>query len=214
MHADFLFIYYYFPERILKLLHHQLHEQDFGYSLQEQRVEMDRSKVEAITSCPIPLLNHQRAAEIPGVCKLLPAFFLSCQFHSSTPNITSKWKKTKALSGLKQSIVLFNCSKLGFTTTSILHHPDTLLFIVEVQTSQNVVGAVQPQCHGNTDKIHPCAFFSRNLLLELLAIEAALEQWRHQSFLILIDHHNLEYVKSAVFPSRVATLPHLFSHHL
>ncbi|KAK3540782.1 hypothetical protein QTP86_001589 [Hemibagrus guttatus] len=62
-------------------------------------------------------------------------------------------------------------------------------------------------------KLHPCAYYSRKLTAaeanydvgnrELLAIKAALEEWRHwlegarHLFQVLTDHHNLEYLHGA-----------------
>ncbi|KAK3544936.1 hypothetical protein QTP86_029223 [Hemibagrus guttatus] len=73
--------------------------------------------------------------------------------------------------------------------------------------------AVLSQRHGVPGKLHPCAFFSRKLTAmeanydvgnrELLSIKAVLEEWRHwlegarHPFLILTDHRNLEYFRSA-----------------
>ncbi len=66
---------------------------------------------------------------------------------------------------------------------------------------------------GTPPRLHPCAFFSRNLRpaeknydignRELLAIKLALEEWRHwlegaaQPFLVLTDHKNLQYLRDA-----------------
>ncbi|KAI3368531.1 hypothetical protein L3Q82_025536, partial [Scortum barcoo] len=63
------------------------------------------------------------------------------------------------------------------------------------------------------NRIHPCAFLSRKLTpaernydvgnKELLAVKVVLEEWRHwlegaeQPFIVLTDHKNLQYLKSA-----------------
>ncbi|KAK1800327.1 hypothetical protein P4O66_005469 [Electrophorus voltai] len=94
-----------------------------------------------------------------------------------------------------------------FTTTPILRHPDpTVPFIIEADTSDIGVGAVLLQkCQG--DKFHPVAYFSKKLSgigeRELLAIKLALEEWKHwlegsnHSFLVITDHRNLEYMRTA-----------------
>lgn len=84
---------------------------------------------------------------------------------------------------------------------------------MEVDASNTGVGAVLSQRQGNPEKMYPCAFFSRKLTpdeqnydvgnRELLAMKLALEEWRHwleganQSFVILTDHKNMEYLRSA-----------------
>ncbi|KAK3573722.1 hypothetical protein QTP86_032073 [Hemibagrus guttatus] len=105
---------------------------------------------------------------------------------------------------------LKNC----FTTAPILRHPDPdLPFVVEVDASSSGLGAVLSQRHGEPGKLHPCAFYSRKLTSaevnydvgnrELLAIKAALEEWRHwlegarHPFQVLTDHRNLEYLRGA-----------------
>ncbi|KAK3517426.1 hypothetical protein QTP70_010683 [Hemibagrus guttatus] len=85
--------------------------------------------------------------------------------------------------------------------------------MVEVDASSSGLGAVLSQRHGDPGKLHPCAFYSRKLTAaetnydvgnrELLAIKAALEEWRHwlegarYPFQVLIDHRNLEYLHGA-----------------
>ena len=75
------------------------------------------------------------------------------------------------------------------------------------------MGAVLSQRHGHPEKLYPCAFFSRKLTpaernydignRELLAVKAALEEWRHwlegakYPFVVLTDHRNLEYLQQA-----------------
>ncbi|KAK3507065.1 hypothetical protein QTP70_003875 [Hemibagrus guttatus] len=85
--------------------------------------------------------------------------------------------------------------------------------MVEVDTSCSGIGAALSQRHGEPGKLHPCAFYSRKLTAaernydvgnrELLAIKAALEEWRHwlegahHLFQVLTDHRNLEYLRGA-----------------
>lgn len=83
--------------------------------------------------------------------------------------------------------------------------PDpTKLFVIEVDASEVGVGAVLLQCHGNPEKLYPCAFFSQKLTpaeinydignRELLAVKTAIEEWRHwlegalHPFTVLTDH--------------------------
>ncbi|KAI3354811.1 hypothetical protein L3Q82_004536 [Scortum barcoo] len=108
----------------------------------------------------------------------------------------------------------FQRLKKLFTTALVLTMPDPKLqFIVEVDASNEGVGAVLSQQSPKDNRIHPCAFLSRKLSSaeknydvgnrELLAIKVALEEWRHwlegaeQPFLVWTDHKNLGYLKSA-----------------
>ncbi len=108
----------------------------------------------------------------------------------------------------------FDQLKRQFTTAPILHHPDpNSPFVVEVDTSNIGIGAILSQRQGDPAKLYPCAYYSRKLTpteqnydvgdRELLAIKAALEEWRHwlegvrHPFTVLTDHRNLEYLKTA-----------------
>ncbi len=96
----------------------------------------------------------------------------------------------------------------------ILHHPDPELpFVVEVDASSTGLGAVLSQRQGSPPKLYPCAYYSKKLSSaernydvgdrELLAMKAAFEEWRHwlegstHPFLVLTDHKNLEYLRTA-----------------
>jgi len=112
------------------------------------------------------------------------------------------------------AIQAFNELKNRFTSAPILHHPDpNVPFVVEVDASNTGIGAALSQRQGNPPKLFPCAYYSRKLSSaeqnydmgnrELLAMKAALEEWRHwlegarHPFLVLTDHRNLEYLCSA-----------------
>ena len=101
-----------------------------------------------------------------------------------------------------------------FTSAPILKHPDpALAFVLEVDASENAVGAILSQRQGPKSLLHPVAFFSKKLNpsernydvgdRELLAIKAALEEWRYllegasHPILIFTDHKNLEYLRTA-----------------
>ncbi|KAK3510624.1 hypothetical protein QTP70_011878 [Hemibagrus guttatus] len=111
-----------------------------------------------------------------------------------------------------QARAAFQQLKECFTSAPILRHPDPdLPFVVEVDTSSSGLGAVLSQRHGEPGKLHPCVYYSRKLTAaeanydvgnrELLAIKAALEEWRHwlegarHPFQVLTDHRNLEYLR-------------------
>jgi hypothetical protein len=99
-----------------------------------------------------------------------------------------------------------------FTSAQVLAHPDpSLAFIVEVDASEAVIGAMLSQCLGTPPKLRPCAFFSKKLSpaeqnydvgdRELLTVVKALKAWRHwleakHPFLIWTDYHNLGYIRA------------------
>ncbi len=108
----------------------------------------------------------------------------------------------------------FSKLKGCFVSTPILIAPDSSSqFVVEVDASEEGVGAVLSQRSSPDGKMHPCMFFShclspakRNYDIgnrELLAVKLALEEWRHWlegsgvPFIIWTDYKNLEYIKSA-----------------
>ena len=107
----------------------------------------------------------------------------------------------------------FSELKRRFTAPVLVHLEPTHQFIVEVDVSNTGVGEVLSQ-HASTDqKLHPCTFFSRPLTppernydvgnRELLAVNLALEEWRHwlegteQLFIVWTDHKNLAYIQTA-----------------
>ncbi|KAI4878309.1 hypothetical protein NFI96_002775 [Prochilodus magdalenae] len=108
------------------------------------------------------------------------------------------------------------------TTVPVLQLPNPrALFIIKVDVFNVGVGAVLSQQSGIPNKLRSCAYYPHRLMpvetnydvgkRELLAIELALEEWRHwlevgeHPFVILTDHKNLAYIKQAKLlnPSQV-----------
>lgn len=108
----------------------------------------------------------------------------------------------------------FQQFKERFATAPILHHPNPELpFVVEVHASSSGLGAILSQRQGEPPKLYPCACHSQKLTpteknydvgdRELLAMKATFEEWRHwlegakHPFVVLTDHKNLKYLKTA-----------------
>ncbi|KAK3566586.1 hypothetical protein QTP86_001088 [Hemibagrus guttatus] len=183
-----------------------------GYVISHQGVEMDVVKVRAVTEWPAPTTVHELQCFL-GFAKFYRRFIRN--YSAVAGPLTSLLRgKPKKLTWMDQARTAFQRLKSCFTTASILRHPDPdLPFVVEVDASSSGLGAVLSQHHGEPEKLHPCAFYSTKLTVaevnydvgnrELLAIKAALEEWRHwlegarHLFQVLTDHRNLEYLRGA-----------------
>ncbi|KAK3574653.1 hypothetical protein QTP86_011574 [Hemibagrus guttatus] len=183
-----------------------------GYVISHQGVEMDAVKVQAVTGWPEPSTVRELQRFL-GFANFYRRFIRN--YSSVAGPLTSLLRgKPKKLSWTDQARTAFLQLKDRFTTAPILRHPDPELpFVVEVDASCSGIGAVLSQRHGEPGKLHPCAFHSRKLTAaernydvgnrELLAIKAALEEWRHwlegarHPFQVLTDHRNLEYLRGA-----------------
>ncbi|KAK3511432.1 hypothetical protein QTP70_008484 [Hemibagrus guttatus] len=168
---------------------------------------MDAVKVQAVTEWSTPTTVRE-LQHFLGFANFYRRFIRN--YSSVAGPLTSLLRgKPKRLAWTDQARAAFQQLKDFFTTAPILRHPDPdLPFVVEVDTSSSGLGAVLSQCHGEPGKLHPCAFYSRKLTAteanydvgnqELLAIKAALEEWRHwlegarHLFQVLTDHRNLE----------------------
>ncbi len=173
---------------------------------------MDDSKVQAVLKWPKPA-TIKELQRFLGFANFYRRFIRN--FSVVAAPLTSLLQgKGQRLNWTLASEQAFQQLKQRFTTAPILHHPNPdLEFTVEVDASNTGIGAILSQRHGNPSKLFPCAFFSRKLTpaernydvgdRELLAMKAALEEWRHWlegakvPFIVLTDHRNLEYIRSA-----------------
>ncbi len=133
-----------------------------------------------------------------------------------SPPLWQPWLNVALLDWLGHQIHVKHSmnSRLGSLSAPILWLPDPgRELIVEVDATNTGVRAILSQRHGSPAKMYPCAFFSRKLTAaernydvgnrELLAMKLALEEWCHwlegatHPFLVLTDHTNLEYLRSA-----------------
>ncbi|KAK3525857.1 hypothetical protein QTP70_010923 [Hemibagrus guttatus] len=184
---------------------HQTTMTFLGYVITRQGVEMDATKLQAVTTTVKEL---QRFLGFANFYR----HFIHNYSSVAGPLTTSLKGKPKRLAWMDQAQAAFQQLKDCFTTAPIYPDPD-LLFMVEVDASSNGIGAVLSQQQDEPGKLHPCAFYSRKLMAmganydvgnrELLSIKAALEEWRHwlegarHPFQVLTDHRNLEYLHSA-----------------
>ncbi|KAK3545982.1 hypothetical protein QTP70_018649 [Hemibagrus guttatus] len=183
-----------------------------GYVISPRGVEMDTNKVRAVSEWPAPA-TIKELQRFLGFANFYRRFIRSYSLVAAP--LTSLLRgKPKKLNWTDQARAAFQRLKDCFTSAPILCHPDPdKPFVVEVEASSSGLGAVLSQRHGNPGKVHPCAFYSRKLTTaevnydvgnrELLAIKAALDEWRHwlegarHPFQVLTDHRNLEYLRGA-----------------
>ncbi|KAK3531983.1 hypothetical protein QTP86_002274 [Hemibagrus guttatus] len=156
-----------------------------GYVISHQGVEMDVAKVRAVTEWPAPTTVRELQRFL-GFANFYRRFIRN--YSSVAGPLTPLLRgKPKRLTWMGQARTAFQQLKNCFTTAPILRHPDPdLPFVVEVDASSSGLGAVLYQRHGKPGRLHPCAFYSRKLMVmevnydmgnrELLAIKAALEE--------------------------------------
>ncbi|KAK3523680.1 hypothetical protein QTP70_008614 [Hemibagrus guttatus] len=183
-----------------------------GYNVSYQGVEMDNSKITAVTEWPRPT-TVKELQRFLGFANFYRRFIRN--YSVTAAPLTSLLKgKPSRLKWTDDATRAFTNLKNSFTTAPILKHPDpNLPFVVEVDASDSGIGAVLSQLHGQPGKLFPCAYFSRKLTdaernydvgnKELLAMKVAIEEWRHwlegstHPFQVIMDQKNLEYIKSA-----------------
>lgn len=172
---------------------------------------MDPSKVEAVTSWPVPE-SRKMLQRFLGFANFYRRFIRG--YSSVAAPLTALTSSKVPYLWSPEAEKAFNKLKTLFTSAPILRIPaPERQFVVEVDASDVGVGAVLSQRALDDQKLHPCAFFSRRLTSaernddignrELLAVKLALEEWRHWlegsriPFLVWTDHKNLEYLQSA-----------------
>uniref|UniRef100_A0A3B3DPC6 Gypsy retrotransposon integrase-like protein 1 n=1 Tax=Oryzias melastigma TaxID=30732 RepID=A0A3B3DPC6_ORYME len=195
-----------------KCVFHQTSISFLGYVIGAQGVAMDQSKVDAVLNWPQPT-NVKELQRFLGFANFYRRFIRG--FSTVATPLTSLLRGApKRLHWTPEARSAFQALKRRFSESPILRHPDpSAQFIVEVDASSTGVGAVLSQRQGPASKVFPCAYFSRKLTeaernydvgdRELLAMKEAFGEWRHwlegasHPFLVLTDHKNLEYLRSA-----------------
>ena len=190
----------------------ELHTIQFlGLVISPTGIEMDPKEVSAILDWPVPL-DKKGVQRFIGFANFYRRFIKG--FSSIVAPITQLTRQNFRFHWNSEAQKAFDTLKGLFTSAPILSHPNPVLpFLLEVDASEVAVGAVISQRLGNKDLVHPVGFFSRKLSpaernydvgdRELLAIKAALEEWRYllegaaHPVLIYTDHKNLEYLRTA-----------------
>ena len=156
-----------------------------GFIVAPGRVQMDPAKVSAVANWPTPD-SRKKVQQFLGFANFYSRFVrgfsaTAAPLHALTSTqVSFHWnpEAEKAFQELKRR----------FTTAPILTLPDPQRqFVVEVDASNDGVGAVLSQRSEKDGKMHPCAFLSRRLSQvernydvgnrELLAVKVALEEW-------------------------------------
>ena len=124
-------------------------------------VQMDPAKVSAVSEWPTPD-SRKKVQQFLGFANFYRRFFrgfsaIAAPLHALTsPQGQFRWcpEAEKAFSPLKRR----------FTSAPILTLPDPKRqFVVEVDASNEGIGAVLSQRSDRDGKVHPCAFLSRRL---------------------------------------------------
>ncbi len=191
---------------------HRTNTSFLGYIISQDGVSMDEKKVQAVLDWPQPQ-TVKELQRFLGFANFYRRFIRN--FSSVASPLTAMTKRSASrLMWSPEALRSFQELKARFTSAPILRHPDPeRQFTIEVDASNTGVGAVLSQRQGEPAKLYPCAFFSRKLSAaernydvgnrELLAMKLALEEWRHwlegttHPFIVLTDHKNLEYLRSA-----------------
>ena len=182
-----------------------------GFILGPDQIMMDPAKVSAVAEWPTPS-SRKKVQQFLGFANFYRKFVrnfssIAAPMHVLTsPSVQFVWTP--------QADQAFQKLKKVFTTAPILTIPDSQRqFTVEVDASNEGIGAVLSQRAEKDSKLHPCAYLSRKLTAaernydvgnrELLAVKVALDEWRHwlegakQPFIVWTDHKNLEYIRKA-----------------
>lgn len=185
--------------------------QFLGLIISVEGIKMDPQKVTAILDWPAPV-DKKGVQCFIGFVNFYRKFIRG--FSAIIAPITELTKQGTRFLWSPKAQSAFEALKKLFTSASILKHPDPALpFVLEVDASEVAVGAVLSQRQGAKALLYPVAFFSQKLSTaernydvgdrELLAIKAALEEWRYllegaaHPILVYTDHKNLEYLRTA-----------------
>ncbi|KAJ8356966.1 hypothetical protein SKAU_G00197600 [Synaphobranchus kaupii] len=182
-----------------------------GFIIEEGSIRADPVKVKAVTEWPQPT-SRKHLQQFLGFANFYRRFIRNYSVIAAP--LTKLTSTAFSFCWNSEAQRAFEQLKTRFSSAPILCHPDpSRQFTIEVDASDTGVGAILSQRAALDNKLHPCAFFSRRLSSaernydvgdrELLAIKLALEEWRHwlegagTPFVVLTDHQNLIYLRSA-----------------
>ncbi|KAK7940550.1 hypothetical protein WMY93_003876 [Mugilogobius chulae] len=182
-----------------------------GFVIEKGRLSADPAKIQAVVEWPTPT-SRKLLQRFLGFANFYRRFIRD--YSRVAAPLTRLTSTSNPFTWTSEAQEAFDRLKHKFTSAPVLIHPDPgRQFVVEVDASDLGVGAILSQRSPETNKLHPCAFFSRRLSeaernydvgnRDLLAVVLALQEWRHwlegahQSFIIWTDHKNLSYLQSA-----------------
>ena len=180
-----------------------------GHIVRRGRIATDPRKTQAVREWPVPK-TRKDLQRFLGFANFYRRFVRNYSTIANpltiltSPLVNFSWgaAENEAFEKLKNALV----------AAPVLAYPDvSRSFVVEVDASDTGLGAVLSQ-KGDGGRLYPCAFFSRKLSSaernyavgdrELLAVHAALSEWRHWlegakfPFTVLSDHKNLAAIRS------------------
>lgn len=175
-----------------------------GHVVSAKGIEVDQSKVQVIKQWPAPNTRLELMSFL-GAANFFRRFIRRFS-HEALPLTQLLEKDTPYVWGAAQQRA-FEALKQALSSAPVLQPPDfSKPFIINTDASELAVGAVLMQDHGEGPQ--PVAYYSRRHTpaerkysardKELLAIVAALREWRHlvadSEILILTDHDSLQYM--------------------
>lgn len=189
---------------------------------------MDPQKVKSILEWPTPT-DRKSTQRFIGFANFFRKFIKN--FSAIVSPITQLTGQNIRFSWTPAAQAVFDQLKTVFTSAPILQHPDPVSpYVLEVDASENAVGAILSQRRGTKSLLHSIAFFLRKLSpteknydvgdRELLAIKTVLEEWRYllegaaHPILIFTDHKNLECLRLRPRQARWALFFSRFSFHI
>ena len=192
-----------------------------GWIIADGKMQADEEKLKVIHEWPTPETKtavRSFAGYVNFFKKLIPEYAeimapLFDLMRDEVPNdVTEVWNEVhqNAFESIKRKLTSPPVIKIA--------NPD-LPYIVEVDASQQAIGAILSQVDPDDKKQHVVEYYSKRLSkaqrnyapgkLELLAIIVALKHWRHylqgtsHKFVLYTDHKPLQYMQTTKDPSRL-----------
>lgn len=182
-----------------------------GFIVEQGKLKADPAKVQAVPDWPTPT-SRKQLQRFLGFANFYRRFVRN--YSQVAAPLTRLTSTISPFSWTPDAQIAFEQLKHRFTTAPVLTHPDPgQQFFVEVDASDIGVGAILSQRSPQSNKLDPCACFSKRLSdternydvgnHELLAVVLALQEWRHwlegaqHPFVIWTDHKNLSYLRTA-----------------